>query len=295
MVYSLHKQFILFAALTVFLAASNAPVYAQNNEATPIEKKLAQLEAASGGRIGVSALDTGTGKYVRYRADERFPFCSTFKAILASAVLKQSMTDPQIMDRRISYTKEDLVSWSPVTEKHVAEGMSVSELCAATLQISDNTAANLLLELMGGPEAVTTFARSIGDGAFTLNRWETELNSAIPGDIRDTTTPAAMEKSLGLLVLGDVLGPPQREQLQLWLKGNTTGAASIRAGVPQGWIVGDKTGSGSYGTTNDIAVLWPPSGAPVVLAIYFTQNEKDAPTRKDILAEVTRLVINELR
>lgn len=295
MVYSLLKQFVIFATLTVLLTTANTTLHAQNNEATPVEKKLAQLEAASGGRIGLSALDTGTGKYVRYRADERFPFCSTFKAILASAVLKQSMTDDRLMDRHISYKKEDLVSWSPVTEKYVAGGMSVSELCAATLQTSDNTAANLLLELMGGPEAVTAFARSIGDDAFTLNRWETELNSAIPGDIRDTTTPAAMEKSLGLLVLGDVLGPPQREQLQLWLQGNTTGAASIRAGVPQGWVVGDKTGSGSYGTTNDIAVLWPPNGAPVVLAIYFTQNEKDASARKDVLAEVTRLVVDELK
>lgn len=231
---------------------------------------------------------------IQYRANERFPLCSTFKFMIVSAVLKQSMISDDLLDQHITFTEEKLIPWSPITEKRTAEGMSVLELCAAALQHSDNTAANLLIRLLDGPEAVTRFARSIGDDAFRLDRWEPELNSAIPGDLRDTTTPAAMEKSLQRLALGDILAPELREQLQIWLKGNTTGKASIQAGVPKGWIVGDKTGSGSYGSTNDIAVLWPPQGAPVIVAIYFTQNEKDAPARRDVLAAATKALIGEL-
>ncbi len=172
--------------------------------------------------------------------------------------------------------------------------MSIAQLCAATVQYSDNTAANLLIKGLGGLEAVNRFTQGIGDPAFRLDRREPDLNSAIPGDLRDTTTPAAMAASVKKIVLGEVLGASQREQLIVWLKGNTTGDASIRAGAPAGWIVGDKTGAGDYGTTNDVAVLWPPKGAPVVLAVYFTQPQQDAESRRDVLAAATRLVMAHL-
>ena len=282
-------------AFFLILSCMAASGFAQARETTLIEQKLQALEEASGGRLGVSATDTETGRRVRYRADERFPFCSTFKAILVSAILKKSETETGLPEKRIFYTEKDLVSWSPVTEKHVSSGMTVADLCAAALQYSDNTAANLLLREVGGPEALTAFARSIKDSVFVLNRWETELNSAIPGDERDTTSPSAMETSLRSLALGDALGDTQKTRLRDWLKGNTTGNESIRAGVPSGWIVGDKTGSGGYGTTNDIAVIWPPSGKPMVLAVYFTRNEKDAPARRDVLAKAARLVIEEFK
>ena len=259
-----------------------------------IQEKFAALEAASGGRLGVTMLDAGGGVVVAYRGSERFPLCSTFKMMLTAAILKRSETEPGLLERRIVYTKDALISRSPVTEKHVAEGMSVADLCAATMKYSDNAAANLLLELLGVPEGLTVFARSIGDPSFRLDLWETALNEALPGDERDTTTPESMAHSLYKIAFGDVLPVPQRELLLDWLKGNTTGNAAIRAGVPEGWIVGDKTGSGSYGTTNDIAVLWPVDGQPWVLAVYFTQHTPDALARRDVIAEATRLVIEHL-
>ncbi len=245
------------------------------------------------GRIGVSAVNTANDVWIHYRAEERFPVTSTFKVIAVAAILKLSVKDANLLQQIIKYAESDLVSWSPVTEKNVSEGMSIAALCAATIQYSDNTAANLLMKVLGGPEAVTQFARSIGDDTFRLDRWETELNSAIPEDLRDTTTPKAMARSLRQLVLGDVLPEAQRTQLQNWLKGNTTGDASIRASVPKDWTVADKTGGGAYGTTNDIAVLWPPKGAPIVVAIYFTHNTQDAPSRKDVIAAATALLIKE--
>lgn len=258
-----------------------------------IQEKFAALESSSGGRLGVAMLGADGGSIAAYRDSERFPVCSTFKMMLAAAVLKRSLTDPGLMERRISFTKDDLVPWSPITEKHLAEGMPVVDLCAAAIQQSDNAAANLLLKLLGGPEGLTAFARSIGDPAFRLDRWETALNEALPGDERDTTTPAAMANSLRTLAFGEVLPAPQREMLLGWLKGNTTGGESIRAGVPSGWTVGDKTGSGSYGTTNDIAVLWPPEGQPMILAVYFTQKAQDASHRRDVIAAAAKLAVEQ--
>jgi beta-lactamase class A len=169
--------------------------------------------------------------------------------------------------------------------------MRVDELCAAAIEYSDNTAANLLLKLSGGPRGLTEFARSIGDKSFRLDRGEPALNEAFPGDERDTTTPEAMAASLHAIALGDALPAPQREMLVGWLKGNTTGGESIRAGVPADWVVGDKTGSGGYGTTNDIAVLWPPKGPPFVLVVYFTQPTPDAAMRRDLISAVARLLV----
>lgn len=296
MLNSLSRRSLLLTIGAAAFAGSCRPLFAAAQQVKPIsiQEKLAKIETEAKGRIGLSATNTANNTRIQYRANERFPLCSTFKLMLVSAVLKQSMIKGDLLRQHIVFTEEKLISWSPITEKRVADGMSVSELCAAALQYSDNTAANLLIRLLDGPEAVTRFARSIGDDAFRLDRWEPELNSAVPGDLRDTTTPAAMEKSLQRLALGDILTPELREQLQIWLKGNTTGKASIRAGVPKGWIVGDKTGSGSYGSTNDIAVLWPPERAPVIVAIYFTQNEKNAPARRDVLAAATKALISEL-
>ena len=286
-----HTLLFVFCCMIIWSIGVGAPLAANSNN---IQERLAALEASSGGRLGVVLLDADGRTVTAYRSSERFPLCSTFKMMLTAAVLKRSVTEPGILERRIAYTKEALVSWSPVTEKHVAEGMSVTDLCAATMKYSDNTAANLLLRLLGGPEGLTAFARSIGDLSFRLDRYETALNEALPGDLRDTTTPESMAYSLHKIAFGDVLPLPQRELLLDWLKGNTTGNATIRAGVPNGWTVGDKTGSGSYGTTNDIALLWPAGGEPLVLTIYFTQKTPDAPARRDVIAEATRLVIDHL-
>lgn len=282
---------VLFVLLWIY-PGSAAP----EERAHGVEEKLAALETDSGGRLGVYAVNTADGACVSWRADERFPLCSTFKVALVAAVLERSSLQKGLMDKRVPYKKSELVFWSPITEKNAGKGMSVRDLCAAALRYSDNTASNLLLKLIGGPQAVTAFARKIGDEHFRLDRWETPLNSAIPGDERDTTTPAAMAATLRKLVVGDALPRSERDQMQTWMKGNTTGDQSIRAGTPKGWTVADKTGSGYYGTTNDVAVIWPPGNAsPIVVAIYFTQSKKDAPARKDVLAAAARIITGHFR
>jgi len=291
-----HRRTILLAASALPLAgACTAWSEKGARPASSAESDLAALERSVGGRLGVAALDTATGARLQHRATERFPLCSTFKTMVAAAILERSVRDSGLLERRVSYGKSDLLTNSPITEKHLGQGMTVSAMCAATIQYSDNAAANLLMKILDGPSAVTTFARSIGDQAFRLDRWETELNSAIPGDPRDTTTPEAMTTSLQRLVLSDGLGAPQRDQLKAWLLGNTTGATRIRAGVPADWKVGDKTGLGSYGTTNDTGVLWPPAGAPLVLSIYLTFANQDAPGRNDVIASAARIAVNALR
>ncbi|RQS72526.1 PenA family class A beta-lactamase [Burkholderia sp. Bp8963] len=302
MTYSSQRRILLLAAATAPLVLTvSACVSPQAGAASGASgasgasvTSLASLERAAGGRLGVCAIDTATGRRVQHRADERFPFCSTFKALLSAAVLAQSVERPALLQQRVAYRQADLVRYSPVTERHVGAGMTVAELCAAAVQYSDNSAANLLLKLIGGPAALTAFARSIGDDAFRLDRWETELNTALPGDPRDTTTPAAMSASLRVLALGDALPASQRAQLADWLRGNRTGDKRIRAGVPAGWQVGDKTGTGDYGTTNDAGVLWPPARGPVVLTVYYTQAQADAKAKDDVIASATRIAIAAL-
>jgi beta-lactamase class A len=256
------------------------------------EALLTKLEGDSGARLGVYALNTADGAQIRHRAEERFPVCSTFKVILVSAILQRSTRITDLLQQRIHYGQSDLVSYSPISEKHLNDGMTVAELCAAAIQYSDNTSANLLMKILGGPSAVTAFARSIGNSEFRLDRWETALNTAIPGDPRDTATPEAMARSLQALALGDTLPASHREQLNDWLRGNTTGAKRIRAAIPARWQVGDKTGSGDYGTANDLAVLWPPGRKPIVLAIYHTQKEADAKSRDEIISGAAQIVVN---
>ena len=267
---------LLFAAPATGLAAA--------------QTQLAALEQAAGGRLGVAAWRQGSEQRLAYRADERFPLASTFKAMLAAAVLARSASQPGLLEQQVRYEKKELVTYSPITEKHLADGMSVADLCAATLQYSDNSAANFLMTILGGPQAVTAFAHSIGNTVFRLERWETELNSAIPGDVRDTASPASMAHSLQQLLLGNSLPAPQRQQLDAWMRGNTTGDKRIRAGVPAGWQVADKTGSGAYGSVNDIGVAYPPSGAPLVIAVYYTREQKNADTNQDIITAATRIV-----
>jgi beta-lactamase class A len=275
---------------SLILAAMSAPL-AGYAFATPRDDGFAaamgKIESAADGRLGVAAFDLGRKIQLSYRGDERFPMCSTFKVLASSSILSR---EPALLATRIRYTKQDLVSYSPITEKHVADGMTNAELCAAALQYSDNTAANLLLKQTGGPAGLTAYARTLGDEVFRLDRWETALNSAIPGDPRDTTSPVAMMRTLQKLTLGDGLPAAAQKQLVDWMLANTTGATRIRAGVPADWKVADKTGSGSYGTTNTIAVVWPPGKAPIVIAVFFTQPAKDADTRSDVIADATKAI-----
>lgn len=282
------------ARRTILLSLASLPLigFAQPDSGSATEiGKFQQLESSMDGRLGVSAFDSASGRRLNYRADEKFPMCSTFKLMLVAAILKQATTQQDFMSKQIHYRNNELPHNSPVTEKHVADGMSINDLCAAVIQYSDNGAANLLMRALGGPKAVTAFARSIGDKEFRVDRFETMMSASVPGDIRDTTTPAAMAASLKRLATGDTLPTAQRDQWFAWMLGNTTGGTRIRAGVPAGWQVADKTGTGDYGTTNDVAILTPPGRAPIFLALYLTQTKKDTETRSDILAAATRIVV----
>jgi beta-lactamase class A len=288
----LKRRTFLLATTILPFAAACTPQKPELSNTLSARTQLMQLEHALNGRLGVFALNTADASRLSYRESERFPMCSTFKVLLVSAVLDLSTRTAGLMQQRIRYTQSDLVSYSPITKKNLENGMRVAELCGAALQYSDNTSANLLMRLVGGPSAVTDYARSIGDRDFSLDRWETDLNTSLPGDERDTTTPESMGLSFQRLVLGDTLGADQRIQLRGWLIGNTTGATRIRAAVPGEWQVGDKTGSGSnYGVANDIAVLWPPGREPVVCVVYTTQTAKDAKARSDVIASAARIVV----
>ncbi len=250
---------------------------------------FAALEARHGGRLGVAVLDTGSGRRLGFRSEERFPVTSTFKFLAAAQVLSRVDAGQESLDRLVRYRRDALVTYSPVTERHVEEGMTIRALCAAAVEWSDNTAGNLLLQTMGGPGGLTAWLRSIGDGVTRLDRWETALNEALPGDARDTTAPAAMLADMQKLLLGEVLRPASRTQLAQWLVDCQTGAARLRAGAPAGWRVGDKTGGGERNTTNDIAVFWPPGRAPVLVTAYYTDARAEAAERNAVLAAVGRI------
>ncbi|BFV55425.1 PEN family class A beta-lactamase, Bpc-type [Kitasatospora sp. CMC57] len=259
-----------------------------------VTRALADLEREHGARLGVFARNMVTGGCVAYRADELFPICSVHKTITAAAVLRDLDRNGEFLAERIRYTEQDVRSagYAPITgtAEHLATGMTVAELCAAALCYSDNAADNLLLRQLGGPTSVTRFCRSIGDGVTRLDRWEPELNSAEPGRVTDTTSPAAIGRSHMKLVLGNALAPHDRRQLTRWLLANTTSGARFRAGLPEGWALADKTGTGNYGTTNDVGIAWTPDRTPVVLAVLSTKPAADAPADEPLVARTAALL-----
>jgi beta-lactamase class A len=252
--------------------------------------RLAALERLRGGRLGVSIFDTGNGRRAAHRGNERFLMCSTFKLLAVAAVLARVDSGVERLDRRIVFGKDVVLSYAPVTSHRVGTpGMSVAELCHAAITVSDNTAANLLLSILGGPSEVTAFARHLGDSTTRLDRIEPYLNSGSPGDERDTTTPNAALATLQKVLLGHVLSDASRAQLLDWLRACATGADKLRAGIPAGWTVGDKTGSGEKNETNDVGILYPPRRAPILVTAYYADSTADAATRNGVLAEVGRI------
>lgn len=287
----LRRTLLAAAAIAPGASLFAMPALAANGDTKTAVAGLKQLETKNDGRIGLVLLDSEGTPLLQYRADERFPMCSTFKMMLTACILQHGAADAAFMKRHVGYDKRALVPHSPITEKHVGQGMSVLELSAAAMDYSDNTAANLLLDQIGGPAGLTAYARSLGDQDFYLVNGEGHLAPGVPGDKSDTTTPQAMVRSLRRLVLGDGLPRAQRQQLLDWMRANTTGDKRIRAAVPSRWLVADKTGGGEYGSTNDIAVLHHPGETPLVLAIYFTQRRRNAPLRDDVVASAARLAL----
>jgi beta-lactamase class A len=271
-------------------ATARGGEHSSDERARSIEAQLAAIETRVAGRLGVSILDTHSGFAAGYRENERFPMCSTFKALAAAAVLARVDQQLDDLSRRIVFSREDLVPYSPETGKHTGgKGMTLSELCEAAVTLSDNTAGNLLLVSIGGPAGLTAFARRLGDTVTRLDRNEPTLNEALPGDPRDTTSPAAMRATLRTLSLGNRLSPSSRDRWLAWLEANQTGGERIRAGLPKGWRVGDKTGTGERGTANDIAIVWPPGRGPIIVTVYLTAATAAAAQRNAALAEVGRL------
>lgn len=271
-------------------SASRSPTPSRTS--TPESPHFAALERKHDARLGVYALATGTGATVAYRADERFAFCSNFKTLAAAAVLHGNPLSH--LDKHVTYTRADVDSISPITQDHIAGGMSIRQLCDAAIRYSDGTAGNLLMRDIGGPAKLTAYLRGLGDTVSRMDNYEPELNRMRPHDPRDTTTPRAIATDHHKLVLGDALTADKRALLNGWLERNTTGAKRIRAGVPKGWTVADKTGTGDYGRANDVAIVRPPHTAPLVLAIMSDRSGYSTPPKDALIAETTRHLVDAL-
>jgi beta-lactamase class A len=275
------------AASTATTATSAASAASATDPA-----EFAQLESRYQATLGVYVLDTGSGRTVTYQADQRFAFCSTIKALAAAELLHRD-TDAQL-GQTVTYAASDLVDYSPVTSQHVAGGMTLTAVMTAAIEVSDNTALNLMLNQLGGPPSLQAALRSLNDQTTNTDRPEPGVNSALPGDVRDTSSPRALAEDLRAYALGNVLSPQRRTLLTSWLTANTTGGPYIRAGAPAGWTVADKTGNGDYGTRNDIAVLWPPDRAPIVIAVLSHRGSANASSGDALIADATKLALRQL-
>ncbi|MDA2893225.1 class A beta-lactamase [Mycolicibacterium sp. BiH015] len=293
----LKRRHVLFGGLSLFAltACSSQTVLADPAEPMPpVEERIEALAKRHNARIGLYAVNLDSEESLGYRDTEVFAMCSTFKAYAAAAVLLRAQQGRLALRDTIPIEPADIRPHSPVTEPRVGTAMTLAELCQAALQQSDNAAANGLLRALGGPSAITEFARSIGDDRSRLDRWEVELNSAVPGDPRDTSTPRALGSGYRAMLTGDVLQPAGRQQLVDWMLGNQT--SSMRAGLPAGYTSADKTGSGDYGTTNDVGVVYGPAGQRMLLA-FMTRSavdDPDAASLRPLIGELATLVMAEL-
>ena len=260
------RAFIIASSVSALSVAANT-----NAKQSDVAKQVAALEQHIGGRIGFAAFDPATRTHFDYRGDERFAMCSTFKWLLAAHVLSKIQQGTLTLAQRIAYSEHDLLPTSPVTQAHLAEGyLPVETLCEAIIQVSDNAAANLLLSITGGPQGLTQYLRQQGDRITRLDRNEPMLNSNLPGDERDTTTPNAMLRTMNTLLLGETLNDELRNRLLGWMRTCKTGLERLRAGLPSDWTVGDKTGTGAKGAVNDLAIAWPPNRRPILIVAYLS-------------------------
>ncbi len=282
---------LLCLTLAITLPATLVRPSAAASADDPVVGAARQIETRLGARVGLMVVDTQTGRQWQYKAGERFAMASTFKALACAALLDAGEA---ALSRSMPIKAGDILSHAPVTSKRVGESMTAGALCEATLRTSDNTAANLVLAAIGGPKRVTSFLRSVGDTVTRLDRMEPMLNEAKPGDPRDTTTPEAMARSIGDLLLGDALAPDARSQLRGWMEANAVADGLLRAGVPKDWRVADRTGAGGHGTRGIVAVMWPPGRKPVVAAIYLTETEANLATRDAAIADLGRVIAAEV-
>ena len=288
-------RFAIFALIGIFLftgCGKEAKQSAVAKSASASDTAFAQLERDYSAKLGVYALNTETDKEVMYRADDRFLYCSTSKALLAGIVLQQNSLEQ--LKQVVKYSQDDILSYAPVTKEHVEQGMTLEEICIAALRFSDNTAANLLFKHIGGPAGFKSALNRLGDNITEPVRLEPHLNEVIPGDNSDTSTPRQLAIDLQAYTTGNVLTEDKRKMLIEWMTGNATGKKMIRAGAPADWIVADKSGSGSYGTRNDIAIVIPPNRKPIIITILSTHAEKEAKYDDQLIAQAAKIIFESL-
>jgi beta-lactamase class A len=284
------RRRLLAGAPAALLACAVVPPVRAATPAKTLERTFAAIEAKVGGRLGVAVYDNGSGLKAAWRGDERFPLCSTFKWLAGAAVLARVDAGDVTLGHPVAIRAEHIVTYSPTTEKHVGETMPLGQICEAAITLSDNTAGNLMLAALGGPEGFNCYVRSLGDDVTRLDRIEPALNEAAPDDPRDTTTPLAMIADLDAVLVGDVLSRASRNKLTAWLIGNETGDARLRAGLPETWRVGDKTGTCNARTANDVGIAWPPSGKLVLIAVYLAESDASPDAQTTAIADVARAV-----
>lgn len=291
---SLRHSCLAIVSLMVvpFLLASSAECTAKVLSAPGLKNVIESVEKNLGGRVGVALLDVRNASGWYYRADERFPMASTSKALVCALLLKSG---PAALTKKVKVLESDILEYAPVSKTLTGQYVTASDLCAATMRTSDNTAVNEVLDTLGGPKAVTAFLRQIGDTSTRLDRNEPTLNEGRPGDVRDTTTPRAMAKTLQELIFGDTLNQQARSTLINWLKGNEVGGPLLRAGLPNDWQIADRTGAGGFGTRGVVAAVWPTGRSPVVIVIYLTNTKASMEQRNAAIARIGREIAATLR
>lgn len=279
----------LLAGSAAYLAARPSPA------ASAIDQRFAQIEANCGGRLGVAALDTESDRRLDYRSDRLWPLCGSFKFLLAAAVLARIDAGQESFDRIIKFGPAELLDYAPVVKPRLSQGgMSVGELCEASVTQGDHSATNLLLPTVGGPGGLTVFLRSLGDRTTHIDRSEPFINEALPGDSRDTSSPAAMLGNMGTLLLQNALSVASRSVLNRWLEASVTGKNFLGGGLPSEWRIGHKAGAGAHGAINDIVIARPPGRGPLLIAAYYTDSDAELTDRIALMAEVGRIVTDSL-
>ena len=290
------SKILIFRHLLIFTLSilSTVTTMSANAEQMTLSRKIHQLEKDLDMRIGISFYDENNNKTWQYNGDQSFPLVSTFKAFACAALLARVDSNQDTLERAIPVHKNQLITYSPITEKYIDKTMTNAELCSAAITLSDNTAGNLILKNIGGPSGLTQFMRSIGDEKTQLSRWEPELNEANPGDTRDTTSPNAIVKSLRKVLLGSYLSISSQKQLTDWLLHDKVADGLIRSILPNDWKIGDKTGAGGYGSRAIIAVIWPPERKPVFISIYLTQTKASMDIRNHTIVEISKVIKESL-
>lgn len=291
---SISRRSVITGGLAITALTMAHPPRADARPAPDVVGYILEAELRHQARIGLYALDLKTHKTIAHRNHDRFAMCSSVKTYVAARVLQKAERGELALTDSVTVHGADIVPNSPVTETRVGRSIPVAELCAAALQKSDNAATNYLLKAVGGPPAITEFARSIGDNETRLDRWETELNSAIPGDVRDTSTPQALADGNRALLEGTALTPESRRQLIEWMVANST--SSLRPGMPPQWILADKTGGGGYGSTNDVGLGFGPGAQQVVLSVMMRSatDNPNADGFRPVMAEIAAVVMSAL-